>query len=165
MLLIIKIKKKTNKKTNNSNNTDKQTNNSNDTDKQTNISNDTNKQINNSIDTDKQSYSPNDTNKQSYSPNDTNKQSYSPNDTNKQSYSPIDTNNPESALILAQKNAGNIDYLKSRFDDIQGMYKQVQDLSGNVIKIQAEVNGLVSAQKAYANQLTGGVDPNITGAV
>jgi hypothetical protein len=143
--LVNKKKNKTNKQPNISNATNKQTNISNDTDKQPNISNDTDKQPNQSIDT--------------------NKQTYSPNDTNKQTYQSFDTNNPESALILAQKNAGNIDYLKSRFDDIQGMYKQVQDLSGNVTKIQAEVNGLVSAQKAYANQLTGGVDPNITGAV
>jgi hypothetical protein len=130
--------------------------------KQTNIS-DTSKQTNIS-DTSKQSYVPNDTNKQTNIPNDTSKQSYVP-DTNKQTYVPIDTNNPESALILAQKNAGNIDYLKSRFNDIQGMYKQVQDLNGNVITLQEQVNGLVSAQKDYANQLTGGVDPDITGAV
>ena len=82
---------------------------------------------------------------------------------NNKSYNSYDTNNPENALILAQKNAGNIDYLNSRFDDVQGMYKQVQDLSGNVQTLQEQVNGLVTAQQNYANQMTGGVAPNITG--
>ena len=75
-----------------------------------------------------------------------------------------DTNNPANALILAQQNAGNINYLKQRFDSVQGMYQQVQDLSGNVSVLQDQVNGLVSAQQEYATQLTGGVAPDITGA-
>ncbi len=82
---------------------------------------------------------------------------------NNNSYNSYDTNNTENALILAQKNAGNIDYLKSRFDDVQGMYKDVQDLSGTVISLQEQVNGLVTAQKDYANQMTGGVAPSISG--
>jgi hypothetical protein len=83
---------------------------------------------------------------------------------NNKTYNSYATNNPENALILAQKNAGNIDYLKSRFDEVQGMYKQVQDLSGNVITLQKQVNGLVTAQQNYATQMTGGSEPNITGA-
>jgi hypothetical protein len=82
---------------------------------------------------------------------------------NGKTYNSYNTNNPENALILAQKNAGNIDYLKSRFDDVQGMYKLVSDLSGNVTSLQDQVNGLVTAQKDYANQMTGGVEPDITG--
>jgi predicted membrane chloride channel (bestrophin family) len=82
------------------------------------------------------------------------------------SYRPYDTNNPANTLILAQQNAGNIEYLKGRIEDIQSMslYKQVDDLSGNVLTLQEQVGGLVTAQKAYANQLTGGVAPDITGA-
>ena len=80
------------------------------------------------------------------------------------SYNPYDTNNPNNALILAQQNAGNIDYLKQRFDSIQGVFQQVQDLSGNVATLQDQVNGLVSAQQQYASQMTGGTAPEITGA-
>ncbi len=80
------------------------------------------------------------------------------------SYNPYDTNNPNNALILAQQNAGNIDYLKQRFDSIQGVFQQVQDLSGNVATLQDQVNGLVSAQQQYATQMTGGTAPEITGA-
>lgn len=80
-------------------------------------------------------------------------------------YQPYDTNNPANALILAQQNAGNISYLKERIDSVQGIYKQVQDLSGNVVTLQEQLDGLMQAQKDYANQLTGGTPPEITGAV
>ena len=74
-----------------------------------------------------------------------------------------DTNNPNNAMILAQQNAGNILYLKDRIGNIQGLYQQVQDLSGNVQTLQTQVNGLVQAQQDYANQMTGGTAPDITG--
>jgi len=79
-------------------------------------------------------------------------------------YQQYDTNNQGNALILAQQNAGNISVLKQRLDDISGINKQVQDLSGNVITLQTQVNGLVQAQQNYANQMTGGTVPQITGA-
>jgi TolA-binding protein len=84
---------------------------------------------------------------------------------NNKSYKPYDTNNPSNTLILAQQNAGNIEYLKGRIQDIQGMNKQVQDLSGNVVTLQEQVNGLVTAQQQYATQMTGGVAPEISGAI
>ena len=81
------------------------------------------------------------------------------------SYKNYDTNNPENALILAQQNAGNIEYLKDRIQDIQGMNKQVQDLSGNVVTLQEQVDGLVMAQKDYATQMVGDEPPEISGTM
>jgi TolA-binding protein len=81
-----------------------------------------------------------------------------------ESYQSYDTNNPANALILAQQNAGNIEYLKGRIQDVQGMNKQVQDLSGNVQTLQEQVTGLVTAQQQYATQMTGGTAPDISGA-
>ena len=81
-----------------------------------------------------------------------------------ESYQSYDTNNPANALILAQQNAGNIEYLKGRIQDVQGMNKQVQDLSGNVVTLQDQVTGLVTAQQQYATQMTGGSTPDISGA-
>jgi len=80
-------------------------------------------------------------------------------------YQSYDTNDPNNALILAQKNAGNIAYLKEVLDSMQGndLNAQVQDLSGNVQTIQSQVNSLVQAQQDYANQMTGGTAPEITG--
>ena len=82
-----------------------------------------------------------------------------------ESYQPYDTNNPANALILAQQNAGNIEYIKQRLDSIQGLDQEVQDISGNVITLQDQLNQLLNTQQQYANQMTGGTPPDITGAV
>lgn len=82
---------------------------------------------------------------------------------NNDDYKDYNTNDPNNALILAQQNAGNISYLKKRMDDVQGMYQTVQDLSGNVQTLQDQVNSLVSSQQDYANQMTGGSAPVVTG--
>ena len=66
-------------------------------------------------------------------------------------------------MILAQQNAGNIEYIKQRLDSVQGLYQEVQDISGNVVTLQDQVTQLVMAQKQYADQMTGGTAPNITG--
>ena len=80
-------------------------------------------------------------------------------------YQPYDTNNPSNALILAQQNAGNIEYIKQRLDSVQNLSQEVQDISGNVVTLQNQVNQLVSSQQQYDTQMTGGTPPNITGAV
>lgn len=80
-------------------------------------------------------------------------------------YTNYDTNNPANAFILAQQNAGNIAYIKDRLDEFQGVQQELQDISGNVITLQSQVNSLVQAQQEYATQMTGGTPPTITGAV
>ena len=55
-------------------------------------------------------------------------------------------------------------YLKKQMDSVQDINQEVQDLSGNVQTLQTQVNGIVQAQQNYANQMTGGTVPNITGA-
>lgn len=83
---------------------------------------------------------------------------------NESTYKSYDNQNSEDkALILAQQNAGNIEYIKQRMDGVQSMYQQVQDLCGNVYQLQQEVNDLVIAQKDYADQMTGGTAPEISG--
>ena len=82
-----------------------------------------------------------------------------------ESYQPYDTNNPANALILAQQNAGNIEYIKQRLDSIQGLDQEVQYISGNVITLQDQLNQMLTTQQQYANQMTGGTPPDITGAV
>jgi hypothetical protein len=56
---------------------------------------------------------------------------------------------------LEIQNANNISYL----------YNQSIDMSNNIANIQSQVNQLVSAQQQYADQMTGGSAPTITGAV
>ena len=80
-----------------------------------------------------------------------------------QVYRQYDKKNVDNTFLLAEQNAGNIEYLKGRIDDVQKMYHQVQDLSGNIQTLQDQVNGLVQAQQDYANLMTGGTAPEITG--
>jgi len=76
------------------------------------------------------------------------------------SYQQYDSQN---ALILAQQNAGNIEYIMQRLDGLQNIVQEVEDISGNVVSLQQQVNGLISAQNDYATQTTGGTAPTITG--
>jgi len=85
--------------------------------------------------------------------------------TDNKEYQSYDTNNPDNALILAQQNAGNIIVLKGQMDEMLGINKQVEDLSGNVANLQQQVTDLVQAQQDYANQLTGGTEPEVSGIV
>ena len=82
-----------------------------------------------------------------------------------QEYKQYDEEIGNNTFMLAQKNSGNIEYLKQRIDDIQGMYQQIQDLSGNLQTLQTQVTGLVQAQQDYVTQMTGGTAPNVTGLV
>ena len=86
-----------------------------------------------------------------------------PNLTINQVYRQYDKKIADNTFMMAQQNAGNIEYLKQRIDAIQGMNQQVQDLSGNVDVLQTQVTGLVQTQQDYANQITGGSAPEVTG--
>ena len=79
---------------------------------------------------------------------------------NNKSYKPY----APDALILAKQNAGNIEYLKHKMDDLQGINSIVNDLSGNVANLQQQVNSLVTTQQQLATQMTGGSPPDVTGA-
>jgi hypothetical protein len=70
---------------------------------------------------------------------------------------------PPNALILAQQNAGNIEYLKNKYNDLQNINNIVNDLSGNVASLQQQVNGLVTTQQQLVTQMTGGSPPDVTG--
>jgi Tfp pilus assembly protein PilO len=78
-------------------------------------------------------------------------------------YKQYNNNPPSDALILAQQNAGNIEYIKQRMDTIQGMDKQIQDLSGNVQELQKNMNDLITANQQYTKQMIGSTPPEITG--
>jgi hypothetical protein len=89
-----------------------------------------------------------------------------PNLTFTQVYKQYDKQISHNTFMLAQQNAGNIEYLKQRIEDVMGLKNQIQDLSGNVSVLQSQLNGLVSTQQQYATQLAGGssTPPTITGA-
>jgi hypothetical protein len=84
---------------------------------------------------------------------------------NKNEFQEYDKNDPNNLPILVNQNAGNISYLKDRMNNVVNIRDQVKDISGNLQTLQDQVNELVLAQKDYANQLTGGTAPEISGAV
>ena len=87
-----------------------------------------------------------------------------PNLTFTQVYKQYDKQISHNTFMLAQQNAGNIEYLKQRIEDVMGLKNQIQDLSGNVAALQSQVNGLVTAQQQYATQISGSSAPQISGA-
>jgi len=79
------------------------------------------------------------------------------------SYQPYDTNNPQNAMILAQQNAGNIQVLKDQIGDISGLKNEVSQNTKNITTLQTQLAQMSTAQKDYANKLTGGSPPTISG--
>ena len=81
-----------------------------------------------------------------------------------QVYKQYDKEISHNTFLMAQQNAGNIEYLKQRIDAVQNMYQQVRDLSANVTSLSTQVNGLVQSQQQYATQVSGGgTPPTVTG--
>ena len=78
-------------------------------------------------------------------------------------FAPYDTNNPANALILAQQNAGNINYLKGRLDEMETMKTTVDSLSQQVDQLNQQMAGLVQQQSDLGQSLAGTTPPTITG--
>ena len=72
-------------------------------------------------------------------------------------YDEYNTNDPNNVLILAQKNAGNIEVLKSQISPILGLDKEVQDISSNVIALTKQVNDLAEQAATASTELVGSV--------
>jgi hypothetical protein len=69
----------------------------------------------------------------------------------------------KNTMILAQKNAGNIEVLRDQLNKTEPILPLIQDLSGNVSHIQDQVNQLVQAQANYGNSIAGSQPANISG--
>jgi hypothetical protein len=82
-----------------------------------------------------------------------------------ENYKEYDTSDPNNVMILAQQNAGNIEVLRRSLDDLTGLKREVEDISGNVVTLTTQVNDLLQAQQDYISQVTPPEPPEITGAV
>ena len=67
-------------------------------------------------------------------------------------YQPYSGTDP---LILAQQNAGNIEYLKQQLSALLNLSREVEDISANVITLNDQVGALVKAQADASQQLVG----------
>ena len=72
------------------------------------------------------------------------------------------TNDP---VILSQKNAGEIELLKSRVNELSNpaYKKEIYDISLNVTQLNSQVLELVNQQAQAANSLVGTSPPEISG--
>jgi hypothetical protein len=66
-------------------------------------------------------------------------------------------------MILAQQNAGNIEYLKQQIAGLENMQKEVNDISLNLISVNEQIQGLIQQQQQAATQLVGNTPLTITG--
>ena len=78
-------------------------------------------------------------------------------------YQPYNMNNPNNAMILAQQNAGNIEYLKQQLNSLMGLQSEVTDISSNVVTLNNQVSALTQQQQGLATGLVGSSPPNIPG--
>ena len=79
-------------------------------------------------------------------------------------YKTYDTNDPNNALILGQQNAGNIEYLRSRVDNLDGVKEQIVQMKTDMTTMQTQMDSLVQQQADYAAEIAGGTTPpEVTG--
>ena len=83
--------------------------------------------------------------------------------TSTQEYKPYNLNDPNNSLILAQQNAGNIEVLKGRINNLDNVKKQVDDMQQSIDSMQTQIDGLVQQQADYAQEIAGSTPPEITG--
>lgn len=72
------------------------------------------------------------------------------------SYKEYGGNDP---MILAQQNAGNIEYLKSRVEEVNSVKNDVVTMKQDMQSMQIQVDGLVQQQADMAVELSGGGEP------
>ena len=76
------------------------------------------------------------------------------------------TTDSNNALIMSQQNAGNIEVLKGRVDELdgaKGLKSRVDNMQQNIDSMQTQIDGLVQQQADYANDLAGDQPVEITG--
>ena len=62
-------------------------------------------------------------------------------------------------MILAQQNAGNIEYLKSRMEEVTNVKNDIVTMKQDIQTMQVQVDGLVQQQGDMAAELSGGGEP------
>lgn len=69
-------------------------------------------------------------------------------------YQPYNSNDPNSALILSQQNAGNIEYLKGRVTDLEKSNIKIDEMSQNMGSMQTQIDSLVQQQVEFAKEMS-----------
>ena len=77
-------------------------------------------------------------------------------------YKEYPKDSPCSSNILAEQNAGNIVYLKQRLDELMNLKDTVMDICGNIVVINAQLNGLANAENDKGTAALNGQDQPLT---
>jgi hypothetical protein len=80
-------------------------------------------------------------------------------------YTSYNTNNPNNAMILAQKNAGNIEYLKDQMNSLLDFRETVKKIDTRVNDLSNQVDELILSQKMSASENFPSEPPVISGAL
>jgi hypothetical protein len=75
------------------------------------------------------------------------------NDQTYKEYNTNDPNNPNSALILSQQNAGNIEFLKGRIVGLDTVNTTVNSMQQNINSMQTQIDALTNQQVEYAQSI------------
>jgi hypothetical protein len=78
-------------------------------------------------------------------------------------YQPYNISDPNNSLILPQQNAGNIEVLKARIDNFDGVKEQIDTMQQNIDSMQVQMDSLVQQQAQFAQDLAGDTPPEVTG--
>lgn len=62
-------------------------------------------------------------------------------------------------MILARQNAGNIEYLKSRMEEVTNVKNDIVTMKQDIQTMQVQMDGLVQQQGDMAAELSGGGKP------
>jgi len=78
-------------------------------------------------------------------------------------YSEYDTSDPDNVMILAQKNAGNIQAIRDAVGNMTELKKVVENNKAQLAEVQTQVNDLAEAQNSLAGDMVGTEEPDISG--
>ena len=78
-------------------------------------------------------------------------------------YEPYNVSEPNNSLILAQQNAGNIEVLRGRIDNFDGVKEEIDTMQQNIDSMQVQIDSLVQQQADFAQDLAGDTPPEVTG--
>ena len=81
----------------------------------------------------------------------------------KEKYEEYDKDGPDSAMILAQRNAGNIEYIKGRIDEIVGLKGIVMDNCGNIVSLNEQMMALIQQQADLQQDMVGDEPTEVSG--
>lgn len=81
----------------------------------------------------------------------------------KEKYKDYNTDDPNNAMMLAQQNAGNIEYIKGRIEEIAGLKGIIMDNCGNIVSLNEQMMALIQQQADLQQDMVGDEPAEVSG--